>query len=55
MFPGSLQAEQKIGSWREAIEIEMNLKHSEGYHKTAGRSTPVRHHNATAQNAASVD
>ena len=36
VFPGSLQTEQKIGSWREALENKMNLKHSEGNHKTAG-------------------
>ena len=30
VFPGSLQTEQKIGEWREALQIEMNLKHSEG-------------------------
>ena len=36
VFPGALQTEQKIGSWREAFENEMNLKHSEGYHKTVG-------------------
>ena len=36
VFPGALQPEQKIGSWREALENEMNLKHSEGYHKTVG-------------------
>ena len=36
VFPGSLQTEQKAGSWREALENEMNLKHSEGYHKTVG-------------------
>ena len=36
VFPGALQTEQKIGSWREALENEMNLKYSEGYHKTVG-------------------
>ena len=36
VFPGALQTKQKIGSWREALENEMNLKHSEGYHKTVG-------------------
>ena len=30
-----LHTEQKIGSWQEALENEMNLKHNEGYHKTA--------------------
>ena len=36
VFPGLLQTEQKIGSWRKALENEMNLKHSEEYHKAAG-------------------
>ena len=36
VFPGALHMEQKIGSWREALENEMNLKHSERYHETAG-------------------
>ena len=36
MFPGSLQTEQKNGGWREALENEMRLKHSEGYHKIVG-------------------
>ena len=36
VFPGAMQMDQKIGSWREALENEMNLKHSEGYHKTVG-------------------
>ena len=36
VFPRALQTEQKIGSCREALENEMNLKHSEGYHKTVG-------------------
>ena len=36
VFPGALQMERKIGSWREALENEMNLKQSMGYHKTAG-------------------
>ena len=36
MFPGALQTDQKIKSWREALENEMNLKHSMVYHKTAG-------------------
>ena len=36
VFPGALRTEQKIGSWRESLENEMNLKHSEGYHKTVG-------------------
>ena len=36
VFHGALQTEQKIGSWREALENKMNLKYSEGYHKTVG-------------------
>ena len=36
VFPGALQTEQKIGSWRVAVENEMILKHSGGYHKTIG-------------------
>ena len=28
VFPGALKTKQKIGSWREALENEMNLKHS---------------------------
>ena len=36
VFRGSMMIEQKIGSWREAPDDEMNLKHSEGYHKTVG-------------------
>ena len=36
VFPGALQTEQKIGSWREVLANEMNLKYSEGYHKTVG-------------------
>ena len=32
VFPGVLQTEQKyIGKWREAIETEMNIRHSETY------------------------
>ena len=34
VFPGVLQAEQKyIGRWREAIEAEMNIRHSETYRR----------------------
>ena len=34
VFPGVLQTEQKhIGKWREAIEAEMNIRHSETYHR----------------------
>ena len=29
VFPGSLQTEQKNVSWRESLENEKNLKHSE--------------------------
>ena len=36
VFPGSLQTEQKIGGWREALENEMNLKDSEAYHRPTG-------------------
>ena len=42
VFPGELQTEQKIGSWREALENEMNLKHSIGYHRTARSKFLVR-------------
>ena len=32
VFPGVLQTEQKyIGNWREAIETEMNIRHSETF------------------------
>ena len=34
VFPGVLQTEQKhIGRWREAIEVEMNIRHSETYRR----------------------
>ena len=36
VFPGSLQTEQKIGGWREALENEINLKDSEAYHRPTG-------------------
>ena len=36
VFPGSLQTEQKIGGWREALENEMNLNDSEAYHRPTG-------------------
>ena len=26
VFPGALQTEQKIGGWREVLEIEMNMR-----------------------------
>ena len=36
-FPGVLQTEQKyIGKWREAIETEMNIRHSESYYRPSG-------------------
>ena len=37
MFPGVLQTQQKyIGKRRQAIEVEMNLKQSEAYHRPSG-------------------
>ena len=37
MFPGVLQTEQKyIGKWREAIEAEINIRHSETYRRPTG-------------------
>ena len=37
VFPGVLQTEQKcIGKWREAIEAEMNIRHSETYRRPTG-------------------
>ena len=37
VFPGVLQTEQKhIGKWREAIEAEMNIRHSESYCRPSG-------------------
>ena len=37
VFPGGLQTEQKnIGKWREAIETEMNILHSETYRRPSG-------------------
>ena len=37
VFPGVLQTEQKhIGIWREAIEAEMNIRHSETYCRPSG-------------------
>ena len=37
VFPGVLQTEQKyIGKWREAIEAEMNIRHSETYRRPKG-------------------
>ena len=39
VFPGVLQTEQEqkhIGKWREAIEAEMNIRHSEIYRRPSG-------------------
>ena len=37
VFPGVLQTEQKyIGKWSEAIETEMNIRHSETYCRPSG-------------------
>ena len=37
VFPGVLQTEQKyIGKWREAIDTEMNIRHSETYCRPSG-------------------
>ena len=37
VFPGVLQTEQKyIGKWREAIETETNIRHSETYRRLSG-------------------
>ena len=37
MLPGVLQTEQKyIGKWREASVVEMNIRHSETYHRPTG-------------------
>ena len=34
VLPGVLQTDQKhIGKWREAIEAEMNIRHSETYRR----------------------
>ena len=41
VFPGTLQTEQKIGGWREALENEMNLKDSEAYHRLTGSNYMV--------------
>ena len=51
VFPGVLQTEQKyIGKWREEIETEMNIRHSETYCRPSGAqylvgSTLVQHFN----------
>ena len=43
MFPGALQTEQKhLGKWREAIEAEMNIRHSEIYRRPSGARYLVR-------------
>ena len=43
VFPGVLQIEQKhIGRWREAIETEMNIRHSETYRRPSGARYLVR-------------
>ena len=37
VFPGVLQDEQKhTGKWREAIEAEINIRHSETYRRLSG-------------------
>ena len=37
VFPGVLQTGQRyIGKWREAIEAEMNIRHSETYRRPTG-------------------
>ena len=37
VFPGVLQSEQKlIGKWREAVEAEINIRHSETYRRPSG-------------------
>ena len=37
VFPGGLQTERKnIGKWREMIEAEMNIRHSETYCRPPG-------------------
>ena len=36
VIPRVLKTEQKIGSWREALENEKNLKDSEAYHRPTG-------------------
>ena len=43
VFPGVLQTEQKcIGKSREAIEAEMNIRHSETYRRSSGARYLVR-------------
>ena len=43
VFPGVLQIEQKhIGRWREAIEAEINIRHSETYRRPSGARYLVR-------------
>ena len=37
VFPGELQTERKyIRKWREAIEAELNIRHSETYRRPTG-------------------
>ena len=37
LFPGVLQTKQKyIGKWREAIEVELNIRHSQTYRRPSG-------------------
>ena len=37
VFPGVLQTKQKhTGKWREAIEVEMNIRESENYRRPSG-------------------
>ena len=45
VFPGVLQTEQKhIGKWREEIEAEMNIRHSENYCRPSGARYLVTRH-----------
>ena len=51
VFPGALQTEQKIEGWREALEIEMNLKGSEAYHRPTGSKHLVDSNSAPYSNS----
>ena len=51
VFQGSLHTEQKIGDWREALLIEMNVIHSEEYHKTVARRYLVGSSSAPYRNS----
>ena len=43
VFPGVLQTEQKhIVRWRVAIEVEMNIRHSDTYRRPSGAQYLVR-------------